>query len=269
MSGNSAAFVGSVPKDYDEGLGPILFAEYARTMAERVAAGRASRVLETACGTGIVTRQLRDHLPAAAHLTATDLNGDMLALARLKIKAGEEVEFQTADATALPFPDASFDTMVCQFGIMFYPDKDKGFREAHRVLASGGRYLFSVWDAHEHNPFGRIAHTVIGSFFETNAPQFYAVPFSCHAIDPIKEALIRAGFTNIVASVLKRQQPVADFAAFARGVIFGNPVREQIQQRGGDPNTVQASVISAFRKEFGAEPTSMPLQTILFETGKA
>ena len=193
----------------------------------------------------------------------------MLALARLKINAGEEVEFQTADATALPFPDASFDTMVCQFGIMFYPDKDKGFREAHRVLASGGRYLFSVWDAHEHNPFGRIAHTVIGSFFETDALQFYAVPFSCHAIDPIKEALIRAGFTNIVALVLKRQQLIPDFAAFARGVIFGDPVREQIQQRGGDPNTVQDSVISAFRKEFGAEPTSMPLQTILFETGKA
>ena len=269
MSGNSAAFIGSIPKDYDEGLGPIIFDYYAKVMAQRAAAGPINRVLETACGTGIVTRALRDALPPTAHLTATDLNADMLTVARAKIRPGEAVEFQTADGTALTFPDASFDATICQFGMMFYPDKDKGFREAHRVLVPGGRYLFSVWDAHRHNPFGRITHAVIGSFFSTDPPQFYVVPFSYHAIDPIKESLIAAGFLGITISVLRREQPVPDFTAFTRGVVFGNPVLDQIMQRGGvEPGEVQNAVAAAMRKEFGQEPAVMPLQAIIFEAWK-
>ena len=107
-------------------------------MAQHAVSGTTSRVLETACGTGIVTRALRDALPATTHLTATDLNGEMMDVARAKVKAGEAVDFQVVDGTALRFADASFDTMICQFGVMFYPDKDRGFEEAYRVLAPGG-----------------------------------------------------------------------------------------------------------------------------------
>jgi ubiquinone/menaquinone biosynthesis C-methylase UbiE len=186
-----------------------------------------------------------------------------------QVRPGEAVEFQTADGTALPFVDGAFDTVVCQFGMMFYPDKDKGFREAHRVLKHGGRYLFRVWDAHRHNPFGRIAQAAIGSFFPADPPQFYAVPFSCHAIDPIKEALIAAGFTDILASVIRRNQQVSDFTEFSRGVVFGNPVVDQIQQRGStSPEVVRAAVADVLRNEFGAEPTIMPLQAIIFEARK-
>ena len=124
MNGHSAAFVGTIPRDYDEGLGPVIFADYAVTMARRVAAQPASRVLETACGTGIVTRALRDALPALTHLTSTDLNPDMMDVAQAKMRPGEAVEFQPAYGTALPFANGAFDTMVCQFGMMFYPDKD-------------------------------------------------------------------------------------------------------------------------------------------------
>lgn len=270
MSGNSDAFVGSIPKDYDESLGPVIFADYAKVMAQRITAGQASRVLETACGTGIVTRALRDALPATANLIATDLNADMLKVAQSKIRPREAVEFHTADGTALPFPDASFDAMVCQFGMMFYQDKDKGFREAHRVLAPSGRYLFSVWDAHRHNPFGQISHEVIGSFFATDAPQFYAVPFSYHMMDAVKESLIAAGFSDIMAAVLRREHQVQDFTALARGVVFGNPVLDQIVQRGGvEPGEVQDAVAAAMRMEFGNEPATMPLQAIIFEARKA
>src|SRR5688500_11332034 len=122
MSNDSASFVGSIPQYYDQGLGPIIFADYAADMAQRAAAGDPARVLETAAGTGIVTRKLRDALPVDAHLTATDLNPPMLEIARAKFRAGEQVEFQPADATALPFADASFEAVVCQFGLMFFPD---------------------------------------------------------------------------------------------------------------------------------------------------
>ena len=269
MSGNQADFSGDIPLNYDRGLGPILFAGYAADVANRVASsGAGSRVLETAAGSGIVTRALRDALPTYAHLTATDLNPDMLAIAREKFRAGETVAFQQADATALPFPDGSFDTMICQFGVMFFPDKDQGHREAHRVLASGGRYLFSVWDAHRHNAFGRITHEVIGSFFPDDPPRFYEVPFGYHLIDPIKELLLAAGFGRIDVSVVRRDSVVTDFATFAGGCVFGNPVFDQIRQRGAKPSEVHEAVAAAMREEFGGEPAVVPLQAIMFEARK-
>jgi len=269
MSGNVADFSGDIPRNYDQGLGPVIFAGYAADIAHRAASAAPSRVLETASGTGIVTRALRDALPVEAHVAATDLNVDMLEIARAKFRAEEQVAFQPADATALPFHDALFDAVICQFGVMFFPDKDKSYREIHRVLAPGGRYLFSIWDSHRYNPFGRIAHEVIGSFFPADPPKFYEVPFSYFLIDPIKESLIAAGFGGIEVSVIRQQRPVADFAAFARGVVFGNPVLDQIRLRGGmEPTQIQEAVAMAMRQEFGGEPGVMPIQAIVFEARK-
>jgi len=107
---------------------------------------------------------------------------------------------------ALPFADASFDAVVCQFGLMFYPDKAKSCSEVYRVLAPGGRYLFSVWDSHRYNPFARIAHEVARRFFPADPPQFYNVPFSCHQIDPIKELLIAEGFSGISVVVVRHEK---------------------------------------------------------------
>jgi SAM-dependent methyltransferase len=127
---NDASFVGNIPEHYDRGLGPLIFVDYAADIARRVAACSPARVLETAAGTGIVTRQLRDLVPTGMRLTATDLNPPMLEVARAKFRLGEQVDFRPADATALPFPDGSFDVVVCQFGVMFFPEKDKSYRES-------------------------------------------------------------------------------------------------------------------------------------------
>jgi ubiquinone/menaquinone biosynthesis C-methylase UbiE len=123
MSDRAADFTGSIPTFYDQGLGPIFFADFADDIARRVAGSAPTRVLELAAGTGIVTRRLRDLLPVEAQLTATDLNPPMLQVARGKFCPDEKVDFEPADATALPFPDASFDVVVCQFGVMFFPDR--------------------------------------------------------------------------------------------------------------------------------------------------
>ena len=146
MIEQAAHFAGTIPENYDSGLGPHLFVDFAADVARRAAATKPGRVLETAAGTGIVTRMLRDALPGSARLVASDLNPPMLAVARRKFGAAEKIEFQQADATALPFDDGAFDTIVCQFGVMFFHDKDKGYREAYRVLGRGGRYHFNVWD---------------------------------------------------------------------------------------------------------------------------
>jgi ubiquinone/menaquinone biosynthesis C-methylase UbiE len=269
MSNNAASFVGGIPQHYDQGLGPLIFVDYAAEIAQRAAVDNPARVLETAAGTGIVTRKLRDALPAGTQLTSTDLNPPMLEVARAKFRAGEQVEFQPADAVALPFAGASFDAVVCQFGVMFFPDKAKSFSEVYRVLAPGGRYLFSVWDSHRYNPFGRIAHQVAGSFFPADPPQFYNVPFSCSQIDPIKELLIEAGFTAINAAVVSLDKEIPDTAKFARAAVYGNPLIDQIRTRGGvEPERVVEALLQEYRREFGDHPGRMPLQAILFSATK-
>jgi SAM-dependent methyltransferase len=266
MSDRAADFTGSIPAFYDHGLGPIFFAEFADDIARRVVASAPMRILEIAAGTGIVTRRLRDLLPREAHLTATDLNPPMLEVARGKFRPDEMVEFQPADATALPFPDASFDALVCQFGVMFFPDKDKGHREAHRVLVSGGRYLFSVWDSHGHNPIGPLITEILAGFFPHDPPQFYQVPFSYHRIDPIKDSLGKAGFADLRIAVLTLNKIVPDVPTYARAVVLGNPLIDQIRARGGvDPERVIDALTKALPRKFGTDPTRIPLQAIVFE----
>lgn len=261
-----ASFTGSIPEHYDRDLAPYVMVDYAADIARRAAASRPMRVLETAAGTGILTRELRDRLPAGAQLTATDLNPPMIDVARAKFRPGEQVTFQPADALDLPFPDGAFDAVVCQFGVMFYPDKAKSYREVRRVLAPGGRYHFSVWDSHRYNAFSRIAHETVTRLFPDDPPQFYHVPFGYHLIDPIKESLIEAGFARVDVAVVALEKQVGDVDQFARGLIQGNPMIDQIRSRGSvDAEQVRTVLAGALRAEFGAERATMRIQSIVFE----
>ena len=265
MSGEATGFVGSIPEYYDRGLGPIFFTDYAEHTAHLVASYAPSRVLETGAGTGIVTRRLRDLLPATTRLIATDLNPPMLDVARKKFHPNEPIEFQQADAMALPFADASFDAVVCQFSAQFFPDKEKSYSEAHRVLAPGGRYVFSVWDGDYNRAPGRIADEVAAQFFPTDPPQFYRVGTGYNKIDPIKDSLSDAGFIDLRIAVLTREKQVADLGAFARALVYGNPLIDMIRTRGGvDPDQVVNALGEALARELG-NPACLPLQTILFE----
>lgn len=265
MPGEPAEYIGDIPQHYDRNLGPLLFMDYAADISCRVAACSPQRVLETAAGTGIVTRQLRNLLPAGVHLTATDLYPPMLEIARAKFQPNESVEFQQADATALPFADGSFDAVVCQFGVMFFPDKDKSYREVLRVLVPGGHYLFNVWDSHRHNPVGRIAHEVIGSFFPADPLHFQSV----YPFEPIKDSLIDAGFTNISAVVVQLQKEVPDLTLLASGLVYGSPIIDQVRQRGGvEAEQIVDAIVREYRKEFGSDPAKIRLQAIVFSAEK-
>ena len=270
MTKPAAQFVGDIPTYYDAGLGPHLFVDYAADLASRAAASKPKRVLEVAAGTGIVTRMLRDVLPGSSHLIASDLYTPMLTIAKRKFADDAKVEFQTADATELPFDNETFDAMVCQFGIMFFPDKDRSYREAARVLKTSGEYHFNVWDSFEFNAFARITHETVGQFFNQNAPVFYALPFSYHRIDEIKASLVRVGFNDISAHVLKIDKTIPEAHAFAKGLIFGNPIIEEICSRGtADPNEIVAAVATALRRAFGNDPGHMSLQAIVFRAAKS
>ena len=268
MAGEASGYIGNIPQHYDRNLGPLLFADYAADIARRVTTLNPRRVLETAAGTGIVTRALRDALPAGASLMATDLNASMLDIAATKFRHNEAVEFRAADAMALPFADASFDAIVCQFGVMFFPDKDLSYREAFRVLPAGGHYVFSIWDSHRHNPIGRIAHEVIGSFFPADPPQFQSIPFA-YRFEPIKESLIEAGFASISATILRSQKEIADFGMLARGLVYGSPIIDQVKQRGGaDAERIVDAIVRNYRDAFGDEPAMISRQAIVLSANK-
>jgi ubiquinone/menaquinone biosynthesis C-methylase UbiE len=266
---HAARFAGDIPANYDRGLGPLLFTDYAADLVHRAAPGEPSRVLEIAAGTGIVTRMLRDALPASTHLVASDLNPPMLEIAREKFSADEKIEFRPADATALPFDDGAFDTLVCQFGVMFFANKHKSYREAYRVLAHGGRYHFNVWDSFDFNPFARISHETVGRFFRQDAPAFYMIPFGYHRIDPIKASLVGAGFDDISVHVLKIDKTIPKARRLAEGLIFGNPIIDEICARGtAKPDAIVAAVTAALHGAFGEDPGRMPLQAIIFSALK-
>lgn len=262
-----ADYVDDVVIPYDQELGPVLFEHYGLDTAKRIAAPAPLDVLEVAAGTGIVTRHLRNLIPADANLTAIDISDSMMDAARAKFRPDERVSFQNADAMALPFADASFDAVACQFGVMFF-DRAVAFREVHRVLRPGGRYLFRVWDSEHYNPFASISFEVLQRFFPVDTPRFLLDPVACHQIDPIKELLISNGFDPLVISVQRHVYEIADISAFARALIY-SPVLFEIRDRGSvDPENIAAALAEAFRQKLGENPTRYPMQAILFEAAK-
>jgi SAM-dependent methyltransferase len=211
---------------------------------------------------------MRDLLPAAAQIVATDLNADMLEVSRRKFRADENVTLRAADATDLPFGDDEFDAVLCQFGVMFFPNKDQGYREVRRVLAPGGHYVFSVWDALDHNPFGRVVTDALRNAFSADPPPFMSVPFGYAAIDPIKAALLASGFHGFRVDLVRTQGAIADFDAFAAGLVRGSPVADQMRSRGVEPDELERRVAQSLHDEFG-EAQGTPLQFLLFDAWRA
>jgi SAM-dependent methyltransferase len=269
IDGGSPQFYAQTSQDmplfYDQGLGPVYFVDFAEDIARRTAAFEPLQVLEVAAGTGIVSRRLRDFLPAEAHLVVTDLNSAMLDVARAKFGPEEAVDFQPANALSLPFRDEGFDALICQFGVMFFPDKEKACREAYRVLASGGHYVFNVWDSERHNPTARLLKDIVARFCPVDPPRFAEVAHTYYRIDPVRDLLDSTGFTGVNVSVVSMQKVVEDAYSLARGQIYGSPLFDEFQRRGVDAQTVIDAFTETLLSEFGNQATRIPLRAIVFE----
>ena len=266
MKDEHAQFAGSIPAAYDRYLGHVLFQPYAEDLAARLQAPEYGSVLELACGTGIVTRELRNHLPATVKLVATDLNEPMFQHAAAKFANGEAVEWQQADACSLPFGDGMFDAVVCQFGIMFVPDKALAAREARRVLKPGGVFLFNVWDAIEHNELCRIAHETIAGYFDKDPPTFYQVPFGYHDHNGIRRVLADAGFRDVRIDVVEKLSGASRAEDTATGLVQGNPVSVAIAER--DPSllpVITNAIAAALKSRFGEADLRAPLRAIVIQ----
>lgn len=265
MATNDAAYTGSIPAVYDRDLGPTLFEPYAADMARRFGFLATGSLLETATGTGIVTQALAVRLPSQVEIVASDLNQAMIDFARAKPGLAR-VSFRQADATALPFADASFDAVVCQYGAMFFPDHVLGYREARRVLKAGGRLVFSVWDSLAANPLSAAVNDSMAAFFPADPPRFLARgPHGYHDVAAIKIDLTRAGFTEVTAETLALPCRAPSPREPARGFCQGSPLRAEIEARQpGDLEAATEAAAAVIAARFGAGPVNGTMQAHIF-----
>jgi len=265
-------FVGSIPEYYDRHLGPLLFEFSAADLSRRVADARpgAARVLEVACGTGILTEHLWRAFGPETEIVATDLNDAMLDYARDRRGAFTNVSYRQADAQALPFADASFDAVVCGFGIMFFPDKAAAFAEFARVLKPGGVLAFNVWGSLRDNPAAGIVHGTIADFFDRDPPDFLTVPYGFHEIEPNRALIEGAGLKVEQIATVSRIIERPDALSIARGFIEGNPLILQIRERATvEAEEIIGAVANAIAAAFGPLPLRVPVRKIAFIARKA
>lgn len=259
-------FSGSIPDIYNSHLVPILFEGYAADIASRVAGTDPQTVLEIAAGTGVVTRALAPLLGPRSRYVVTDLNAAMLERARPH-HADERLEWREANALSLPFEDDSFDVVFCQFGVMFFPDRVKGFSEACRVLRPGGHFIFNSWGALEKNDFSKTAVEALIALYPENPPLFLArTPFGYTDAEQIKADLSVAGFVSASLEEVEIQSRAETADHFAFGQLCGSPLRLEVEDRGEPPlEQVRKAIDDALVARFGRGPITGSMMALVVE----
>ena len=259
------AFTGSVAQFYERYMVPLIFEPYAVDLAARVARAGPRRVLELAAGTGAVTRQLAVMLEPSAVIVGTDLNPTMIEEAA-RIGTARPVEWRQVDAMQLPFEDASFDAVVCQFGVMFFPDKSHAFAQARRVLRPGGVFAFNAWGPIDRNEFADAVTDALAEVFPHDPPRFMArTPHGYHEAAKIEQDLAAAGFTSppeieSVAFTSRAVSPGVPALAYCEGT----PLRGEIETR--DPNGLARATRAAeaeVARRFGTGPVESRIEALV------
>ncbi|TJV03668.1 MAG: class I SAM-dependent methyltransferase [Mesorhizobium sp.] len=226
------AFTGSIPENYDRYMVPLIFEPFAADLARRAAALSPGAVLEIAAGTGVVTRALAPKLSPDASYVVSDLNQPMLDYAASRQAPDNRITWRQADAMALPFEDAAFDVVCCQFGAMFFPIRSAAYREARRVLKPGGHFLFNVWDRIEENVFADDVTNALARFFPDDPPRFLArTPHGYHDTALIRGDLEDAGFSHVVIETRAEQSRASSPRLPAVAYCKGTVLRSEIEAR--------------------------------------
>jgi ubiquinone/menaquinone biosynthesis C-methylase UbiE len=225
-------FVGSIPENYDHYMVPLIFEPFALDLARRAASLSPGVVLETAAGTGVVTRALAPKLSSGARYIISDLNQPMLDYAASQQGFDSRLEWRQADALALPFENAAFDLVCCQFGAMFFPNRISGYREAKRVLKPGGHFLFNVWDRIEENVFADDVTNALARMFPDDPPRFLArTPHGYHDKALIRAELEEAGFSHVVIETKAEHSRASSPRIPALAYCHGTVLRSEIEAR--------------------------------------
>jgi SAM-dependent methyltransferase len=262
------AFAGSIPEIYHRLLGPLLFHDYARDLAQRLSRldlNQGAHILELACGTGIATSALVSMLPRGSRLTATDISEPMLSLARTLTPPDPRLAWQAADGCALPFPDESADAIVCQYGVMFFPDKVRAMQEARRVLKPGGAYIFNVWGTLEQNPIPHTIQQELARIYPQNPPVFLNTPYGWNNRAEIERTTRAGGFAKVEITELSFPSEAPDAASAAGAYLNGTPLAADLADRKADMGAIQSRVADALAARFGNAPCRSTMSALVIE----
>ena len=265
MNPLSATFAGSIPHYYDSCFGPAYLDAILLDLAQRLPAKPPGDVLEIACGTGLLTRRVRERLDPTVRLVATDLSIAMLDYARAKLGTSNNLEWREADVAKLPFRAGAFGALVCSFGLMFAPDKSVAFSEAHRVLKKGGILLFNVWDRIEENPHILANAKVVEGLFPGDQEMRFRIPYEMYDLALLRGLLAKAQFGDV--KIETKQVPIIGASArtIATGQIRGTPRSLLIEKRGVPLDDVIDKVTTALAKIGGADPYRGVAKSIVVE----
>ena len=267
MTSSDAVFSGSIPQLYDRHFGAAMFGPHAADLARRLGDLRGGVVLEVAAGTGIATAALLEVLPESVALVATDLNQAMLDVAAAK-PGMQRVTWRQADAAGLPFPDAAFDAVACQFGVMFFPDRRRAHAEARRVLRPGGRYVFNVWDGLANNPAAALIEATLAALYPERPPGFIGrTPMGHNDPARLRDDLAAAGFTACRIETVPATWHAASARDAAIGYCQGSPLRAEIEAADpAGPGRATEAAARALAARYGEGPIATAIQALVVET---
>ncbi|WP_121354014.1 class I SAM-dependent methyltransferase [Flavisolibacter nicotianae] len=261
-------FTGSIPYHYETFLGPLFFEPYALDLAERIHANDRARILKLACGTGRVTRQLVGKLPQDSRLQATDLNADMLRIAKEQVN-DPRVEWSVADAQDLPFEREQFDLVICQFGVMFFEDKRKAFAEVFRVLKPGGSFLFNTWDAVPHNAVASLTEQALQKVFPKDPPTFFMKgPHSFFDQSLIRQLLEGSGFRRVKIEPVDKTSVAATPDDVVRGILDGTPISPFLKEREEQANEVRKQLRELLVRDYGNRNLALPMRAFVCDAAR-
>lgn len=244
MENSDINFTDSIPEFYDIYLAPLIFDEFAEDLANRAMLESPQNILEIAAGSGVVARALAAKIPSDVNYMVTDLEQEMLDHAQTKQSKQDNVSWQIADAMKLPYEDGDFDTIICQFGFMFFADKIKAASEAKRVLKSGGEFIFNIWDRLENNVFADLVTQAAVKIFPNDPPLFLdRIPYGYYDNDAMRKTLQDAGFKHIVIQEKITISKAVSALHVAMAFTYGTPLRNEIEAR--DPDGLQKVALAA------------------------
>lgn len=266
--GSIISFTGSVPLQYDRILGPFLFEPYALDLTERLKGKQYKNILELACGTGRLTNHLTPLISPEGQLIASDLNMEMLEVAKNAV-LHPKVQWQVIDAQEIPFAANDFDLVVCQFGVMFFPDKLQAFSEVYRVLKGEGKFLFNVWDAMAHNPTAALVEEVLKEELKDKAPLFMSsVPYGYYEENEIRDVLKRAGFQQIQVDKVEKKSRFDNAEKLVKGFLEGTPLSSYLNEYDAMfREALFQKITHRFHKYFGNKHEA-PLKGYVYEVSK-
>ncbi len=257
-------FAGSIPHNYDNYMGPVLFTPYALDITARMNMFNGMKILELAAGTGRVTKEMVAVLPDTSHLLATDISAGMLAIAQENVTAAN-VSWAIADMANIPCEAEQFDIIVCQFGLMFVPDKPKALSEMYRVLKTGGQLLFNTWGDLDENPVWKMSFATLYSFLGSLPFAKDAGPFALIEKEPVCTMMREAGFTDVVAEEVRKISDISTADVAAESFLMTSPVMEKAPDL---YNQIHKALSKKMEENFGTNPLHAPMLALVFEAKK-